>query len=58
MNFKSREDYDPYFYDPDAEREAAAIKADRMEAYWEMRYEMQREDEAYRELEKEQEDYL
>jgi hypothetical protein len=40
----SREDFDPYFYDPDAEREAIAAKRERMEAYWEMRAEMQAED--------------
>ena len=41
----SREDFDPYFYDPDAEREAINAKRERMEAYWEMRAEMQAEDE-------------
>jgi hypothetical protein len=35
----SREDFDPYFYDPDAEREAINAKRERMEAYWEMQAE-------------------
>jgi len=41
----SREDFDPYFYDPQAEIDAINAKRERMEAYWEMRAEMQREDE-------------
>lgn len=42
---KSREDTDPYFYDPDAEIEALERKREQAEAYWEMRWEMQREEE-------------
>lgn len=53
---KSREDTDPYFYDPEAEkdmlakRRAEAMRDDydldeRMTAYWEMRAEIQAEDE-------------
>jgi len=41
----SREDFDPYFYDPQAEIDAINAKRERMEAYWEMRAEMQAEDE-------------
>lgn len=56
MVCKSREDCDPYFYDPDGEIEAinrARAQAERddydlderMAAYWEMRAEIQAEDE-------------
>ena len=48
---KSREDYDPYFFDPDAEQEAKWKKQERMEAYWEMRAEMQAEDEYLKSIE-------